>query len=95
MSLYEVINLLEKERELNRDLLARQLADEDAEIILCESEGKAAMIYWQEKKARHEQRKIDLVEEYSERDAGMKRVIDGGNPQPSEAAPNEEAADAA
>lgn len=91
MSFYEMIQRVEKERKFNRELLASELSDIDAEIVLCESERKAIAVYFDQRKNRLEQKKIDLAEEFAERDAGLMRLIDGGTPQPSEAALNEEA----
>lgn len=95
MSFYEMIERVEKERQYNRDLLASELADIDAEIMLSESERKSIGIFFDERKARLEQKKIDLSEEFAERDAGLMRLIDGGNPALPQAATDEAIADAA
>lgn len=95
MSFRKMIEGVEKECQFNRELLASELADCDAEIMLCESEYKAIGIYFEQRKARAEQKKIDLAEEFAEREAGLMRLIDGETAAPSKDAANEVIADAA
>jgi hypothetical protein len=78
----KAIEAVEAERHLNRILLEKLLEGIDADIIRTEEKRANLMSFLDDEKTRLEQKKIDLADEFAERDAALIRLVDGDPPPP-------------
>ena len=91
MSLLAIMARIEEERALNQTLLQSLLATLDLDLRYVEQKRETLNEFLDAEKARLEQRKRDLADEFAERDAALLRVIEG-DPKPAQEQPEAEAA---